>query len=165
MELLKRLPPHRRQSIIAELQAGQPGWAPPEWARLMNWTEVATLRDAGHEIGSHGCTHDLLPQLDSESRRMEVAGSMVAIERSLGVRPASFCYPNGSFDRSTIAEAEQAGYVNAVTTRWGVNRPGQSRFEFFRCDMDTRRLVDRHDRLSVARLAMRLSRYRVRGAA
>ena len=62
----------------------------------MNWDEVAQLRQAGHEIGAHSRSHELLPHLDAQAQNDEVLGSRAAIEEALGAAPRSFCYPNGS---------------------------------------------------------------------
>lgn len=156
LSALKRVPPGGRLAAVDELAAE--ARAPlPEWARMMDWADAAGLRKLGHEIGSHACSHGLLPQMSADEQRRELADSAAAIAANLGERPNSLCYPNGSFDASSLAMAKSEGYENAVTTQWGINRGGQSRHELLRCDMDARRLTDRHGRLSGARLAMRLA--------
>ena len=133
------------------------GVAAPGWARLMDWTEVNRLSELGHEIGSHGCSHALLPQLDREGQRAELKGSMDAVEQFTARKPVSICYPNGSFNEMTLTLAEEVGYENAVTTLWGINDRAACPFRLLRCDMDAGRLVDRKGALSSARLAMRVS--------
>jgi peptidoglycan/xylan/chitin deacetylase (PgdA/CDA1 family) len=155
LEALKRMPPSRRENLVKQLDEAAET-APPFWARLMDWAEVSELGARGHEIASHGCTHALLPQLDSDGQRAELEGSMRVIERISHQAPVSFCYPNGSFDELTPQLAEDVGYENAVTTRWGINNRTVSPFRLFRCDMDAGRLVDRNGALSESRLAMRV---------
>ena len=156
LEALKQLSPSRRESLVKQLDEAAES-RPPAWARLMDWNEVERLEAQGHEIASHGCTHALLPQLDAEGQGRELEGSMRVIEQFLGKAPASFCYPNGSFDERTPQLAEEVGYENAVTTRWGINTRNVSPFKLFRCDMDADRLLDRRGGLSSSRLAMRVS--------
>lgn len=154
---LKRIDAGKRAEILAALDARCTIPA-PGWARLLSWEEVAQLHEAGHEIGAHGRTHELLPHLDAEAQRDEVSGSRSAIAEALGAAPRSFCYPNGSYDERTLAAVDDAGYDNAVTTRWGINADEQSSaFELMRCDISAASLVDRHGSLSLPRLSLRLS--------
>jgi peptidoglycan/xylan/chitin deacetylase (PgdA/CDA1 family) len=127
---------------------------PPSWGRMLSWEEVRSLHAAGHEIGSHSCSHALLPQLPALGD--ELAGSKRAIERELGAPVRSFCYPNGDHDRRVRDATEAAGYANAVTTRWGRNRPDADGYTLARCDMDLRRFRDRRGHISAVRTAMRL---------
>jgi peptidoglycan/xylan/chitin deacetylase (PgdA/CDA1 family) len=155
LRALKSAPPERRLQVIEELAETHPG-VMPEWARMMTWAEAASLHNEGHEIGSHACSHGLLPQMSVQEQRRELEESSRAIAAGIGERPASLCYPNGSFDKRSLMLAVETGYENAVTTRWGVNSADQPRMQLLRCDMDAQRLVDRNGRRSQARLAMRL---------
>ncbi len=156
LEALKTVQPEMRQQTVSELHALSK-IAMPDWARLMTWQEVASLVAIGHEIGSHGCSHALFPQLDLVKHQREIEQSMQVITQKLGVPVKSLCYPNGSYDQDSTKLARQLGYENAVTTQWGVNLPDRPCYELLRCDMDAQRLVDRRGVLSRARLAMRLA--------
>ncbi|MCC5870512.1 MAG: polysaccharide deacetylase family protein [Gammaproteobacteria bacterium] len=156
LEALKQLSPTQRETLLKKVNETAETTLPP-WARLMDWAEVNQLDARGHEIGSHGCTHTLLPQLDREGQVAELEHSLQVIERFSRHAPVSFCYPNGSFDDRTPQIAEEVGYENAVTTRWGINRRDVPPFQLLRCDMDAGRLVDRNGTLSRSRLAMRVS--------
>jgi len=130
----------------------------PAWARLMTWADARALGAAGHEIGSHCQSHELLPQLDSAAQARELRGSFEAIADGAhaGMAPTSVCYPNGDCSAETLRLARASGYRNGVTTRWGINAPGQDRFGLLRCDMDARRLRDARGGLSAARLGVRV---------
>ena len=156
LEAMKQLAPQARTKLLSQVGEAA-GVAAPGWARLMDWTEVNRLSELGHEIGSHGCSHALLPQLDREGQRAELKGSMDAVEQFTARKPVSICYPNGSFNEMTLTLAEEVGYENAVTTLWGINDRAACPFRLLRCDMDAGRLVDRKGALSSARLAMRVS--------
>jgi peptidoglycan/xylan/chitin deacetylase (PgdA/CDA1 family) len=156
LERLKAASPQMRADAVKALYA-LAQFTPPDWARLMTWDEVRRLRDLGHEIGSHSCSHALFPQLDAAAQLRELTESKRVIASALDVPVRSFCYPNGSYDEKSLVLAAEAGYENAVTTSWGVNAADRSVYELLRCDMDARRLVDRRGTLSRARLAMRLS--------
>ena len=160
---LKSLGVEQRTEVVARIRSKLDGLR-PEWARLMTWDEVRNIKQRGHEIGSHAQTHEILPQLGVARQEREIAASRQEIGDEIGTPPLSFCYPNGSFDADSKMLAMDAGYQNAVSTNWGVNRTFQDRFELLRCDMDAQRLLDRSGQLSQARLIMRLSGLRPGGS-
>ena len=92
---------------------------------FMDWDQVREFRDAGWEIGSHGKTHEKLPELEPQARRLEITGSAAEIERMIGVRPVTFSSPYGKFNDETIAEIRQH-YENHVLTWGGRNRIGET---------------------------------------
>lgn len=152
---LKELAPAERKAVVDNLTLTG-STENPDWARLMSWEEVRILASAGHEMGSHSCSHPLLPQLTPEEQHSELANSMRAIENAIEIRPRSLCYPNGDFDNSIIEIAEKLGYENAVTTMLGENSKNENPFTLKRSDMDSRRITDFRGELSTARLASRL---------
>lgn len=155
LERLKRLEANDLRLAVREL----PGEA-PDWAGLMDWDQVLALRDRGHEIGSHASTHRLLSTMTRDEQANEIQESRTVLERRLRDRVTSFCYPNGSFDDNSKELVQAAGFDNAVTTRWGLNGAGDESITLRRCDMDARRLRDRHGLPSESLLQWRLSPYR-----
>lgn len=155
-ERAKAVAPARRAALVEALEA-EAGAAVPDWGAMMRWDEVRALAAENHEIGSHSMSHTLLPQCDDDAVRREVAESRARIEAELGAPVESFCYPNGDFDARAVAALEDAGYLRAVTTRWGTNAPGAPRFLLARCDMDAFRLRDAAGGLSTPLLRLRLS--------
>lgn len=157
LALLKQLPAASRATLVGWLTAKADGGT-PDWARLMSWDDARALAGAGHEIGSHCRSHELLPQLSVIEQAHELQGSsaVIADAAALGKTPRSVCYPNGDSDAETLRLSREAGYENGVTTRWGINTPRQDRFELLRCDMDARRLRSADRTLSAARLAVRV---------
>ena len=158
-ELKERLP-HEREKIVDSLEAiVNNNWQEriPEDFRMLTWEEVDQLSKLGHEIGSHGRTHNSLHQLDSEEQQREIVESAREIEKNLGTRVESFCYPNGDYNSKTLSCMHEAGYGNAVTTIAGKNRHETGKYELHRFDMNRENLVDRRGRLSKGRLLMRLN--------
>jgi len=90
---------------------------------LLDWSELAELRDAGAEVGSHSATHVALRALAESEWTRELADSRKRLEDRLGVAASSFAYPCGVHD----GEAERrvaACFERAVTTRLAYVRGG-----------------------------------------
>ena len=152
---LKTIEPVKRRAVIDILM--EKSGAGLHWARMMTWDEARQLLAAGHEVGSHGCSHNLLPQQDTQQQLAEIEHSKQAIEKQLHITPQSFCYPNGDYNEQTLKLLTGAGYDNAVTTLWGVNDKSAADYQLYRCDMNPFLMTDRKARLSRNRLLMRLS--------
>ena len=68
----------------------------------MSWSELATLKAAGWEIGSHTRTHPRLVDLDDADLADELVRSRVECESRLGVPCRSLAYPYGSVDDRVV---------------------------------------------------------------
>lgn len=134
--------------------------SPPKWAGMMNWTQVRTLRDSGHEIGSHAVSHKLLDSLAQDEQQREIENSTSALLSQLGTAPSSFCYPNGNATTFSASLIQTIGYRNAVTTKWGTNSISSNPFALMRCDIDARHLYSHRGFLSRSLLMRRLSPFR-----
>jgi peptidoglycan/xylan/chitin deacetylase (PgdA/CDA1 family) len=83
----------------------------------VSWEQLAALRDAGMEIGSHTLNHPDLRTLGPEQLAAEVGSSGQVLRERLGVPASSFCYPAGRYNAEVLAAVRAAGYLNATTTR------------------------------------------------
>ena len=86
---------------------------------------VRKLIAAGWEIDAHTLTHPDLTKVDAARLRDEVAGSRAAIRKQFHVPVNFFCYPAGRHDAAVIAAVQQAGYLAATTTSYGLARPSE----------------------------------------
>ncbi len=86
---------------------------------------VRKLLAAGWELDAHTLTHPDLTAVDAARLAEEVAGSRAAIRKRFHVPVNFFCYPAGRYDDAVIAAVQQAGYLGATTTRYGLARPGE----------------------------------------
>lgn len=73
------------------------------------------------EIGSHTITHDNLPTLNFEDKKVEIKDSKTKIEEKFKIRCNSFCYPFGLYDREDIKIVKESGYTNATITKKGID--------------------------------------------
>ena len=80
----------------------------------MAWEELASLRDAGWEIGSHTRSHPHLPECSDAELAAELGGSKADCERELGAPCETIAYPYGEHDGRVVAAAIEAGYAAAA---------------------------------------------------
>ncbi len=73
----------------------------------MNWTQLKELSHRGHEISNHSFTHGKLAQMSPEQARREIEMNDSAIERNIGIKPTTFCYPFNSDPDWLVRIAEE----------------------------------------------------------
>ena len=78
--------------------------------------EIAEMRAAGMNFGSHTLTHPNLTTAFSWQVEREISGSKKALEDILGAEVNDFCYPGGAFDENVANVVAAAGYRTATTT-------------------------------------------------
>ena len=120
---------------------------------MLTWDDIRMMRSAGITFGAHTMTHPVVSRLLPDRMRDEIAGSKNLIEERLNIRVDEFAFPFGkSRDCGTAAPEllKELGFVNAVTTIVGMNRPGDNLYRL-------RRVVVGND-TSIARFALTLHR-------
>jgi peptidoglycan/xylan/chitin deacetylase (PgdA/CDA1 family) len=100
-----------------------------EGHRVINGSNLRSLRDTGFEIGGHGISHLSLPRLSTEEIDREVRGCKEKLEDILGEQLDSFCYPRGRFNGRVQQSLRMAGYKGARTTRMLVTSSDFDPFE------------------------------------
>jgi peptidoglycan/xylan/chitin deacetylase (PgdA/CDA1 family) len=124
--LIARLPQPRLLAVAAALEA-RTGIAPadlPPSTRLLDWEEVRDLASAGLEVGGHGVSHAVLPNLAPAEIHREVEGCRAAIAERLGRPPRHFAYPNGFHSPAVRRAVRDAGFDTGSTTEDRENVPG-----------------------------------------
>jgi peptidoglycan/xylan/chitin deacetylase (PgdA/CDA1 family) len=88
---------------------------------MLTWEDVATLRDAGWDIGSHTLNHPRLTRLSLDEANKEIVESRRILGEKGGSVPVSFAHPYG--DGADSAEIrrliQQAGYLTACSVHRG----------------------------------------------
>jgi peptidoglycan/xylan/chitin deacetylase (PgdA/CDA1 family) len=151
-----------RDRFEQALAASRPGAAIPAWEGMMDFAQLRALAAEGHEVGSHSLSHALLRTELRPDFVRETAGSRALLEDAIGAPVRSFCYPDGAHDEAAVAAVRAAGYVAAVTTLPGTNRPADDPFRLRRQNVEAEANQTRDGSLAIARLALRLSRPRGR---
>jgi peptidoglycan/xylan/chitin deacetylase (PgdA/CDA1 family) len=75
-----------------------------------SWEDLAALRDAGWEIGSHSASHPHLTELAPEDLDAQLRSSKAEIEHRIGERCRSIAYPYGDVDDRVAGAAKASGY-------------------------------------------------------
>ena len=98
------------------------------YASRLSWDNCREMAAKGHEISNHGWSHKNLTRISEEEIREEIKRNDEAIERELGIRPTTFCYPFNAFNDEVEAIAsegrvgtrtfqEPQGQVNSHSTK------------------------------------------------
>ncbi len=80
---------------------------------FLDWDQVREMAAAGIEIGSHGCSHWILPRLKLEEAQKELVQSKAEIEARIGRDVRHFAFPDGAANQSLIESAGRTGYKSA----------------------------------------------------
>jgi len=86
--------------------------------RAVNWNQVKELNANNIEIGVHTQNHPSLGMLKEDQLSAEILGSVDIIQRQIGHRPTSFCFPNGQpsdYTELVKKHVKDAGCHSAVT--------------------------------------------------
>ncbi len=90
--------------------------------RSMTWEELAELRDAGVEIGSHSVSHSSLSKRRGRSDaefdaflRDELGRSKALLEEKLGIQVRTFAYPYGQYGKEAQRIGRELGYEALFT--------------------------------------------------
>lgn len=76
-------------------------------AKHLTWDQTNELIKDGHEINSHGLSHDDLTTLVTNKIEDELGRSKEQIRTNLGINPEAFSYPYGRVDDRVISIVKQ----------------------------------------------------------
>lgn len=99
--------------------------------RAMTWDELRQLDPELIEVGSHTCSHPILTRCSGPELEIELVESKTTIERELGCKVLSFCYPNGQphdYDARVMSAVQAASYTSAVVAHGTCVEIGANRF-------------------------------------
>jgi len=115
---------------------------PPQKYAPCSWSELREMADSGLvEIGSHTVSHPILSSLGEPEALWQLTESRSQIERNVGRKVDSFCFPNGKLgDYRTIhfRQLQDAGYKRAVAARFGLVNRSSNAFDLPRIGISGR---------------------------
>lgn len=80
----------------------------------MNKERLLALHQAGWEVGSHGLDHLVMTSMSSDEIEAEVVESKKMLEKLLGEKVKTFCFPFGRYNQEIVEKTKKAGYENLV---------------------------------------------------
>jgi len=125
--------------------------------RMLTWNQIHQMHAAGIDFGSHTVSHTILTRMPRHEMIRELCESKEQISAHLGTPISSFAYPNGhagDYNAEVQAVLQDAGYVCAVTSEFGLNHVFSNPFEL-------RRGQPWHTQIELFRLAFFLQRHGV----
>ncbi len=85
----------------------------------LSWPQLRQLVESGWEVGSHACSHPVLPELSDGQLERELTLSRQRLEHELGLPCRSLAFPFGTFDERVMDAARRAGYATACAVPAG----------------------------------------------
>lgn len=73
--------------------------------------QLAKVRDAGHEIGLHGYTHEYVSQLSASEQKVVLDKSIKVLTEFCGKKPLGYTAPSWNTSRELIPQLEAAGII------------------------------------------------------
>jgi peptidoglycan/xylan/chitin deacetylase (PgdA/CDA1 family) len=111
--------------VVSGKLAGTSDWVSGDFReQLMTAEDVRAAAAAGHEVGSHTCTHAKLSLLSPDEVSTQVVESRRILEELLQEPVRGFAYPYGAFTDDVVRTVEAAGYDYALATD-DHTRPGR----------------------------------------
>lgn len=126
----EKIPPAQRDSLLDQWEE-KIDCSYTLGIKSMTWEDVSALPARGIAVGSHTVNHNRLPMLTKTEVIYELAKSKTVLEEKLGFPVTTICYPEGSFDETTLQACEETGYELGFTTESGlVDYPLEGRNRF-----------------------------------
>lgn len=117
--------------LYSKLEVDFPDTIPREY-RPMSWDDARSLKERGHGVYPHTCSHRILSALALEEKQHEIHEARKRVEQELAQCPDVFAYPTGrpsDYDRADIEEVKRAGFKMAFNTVPDYIRAGCSHYE------------------------------------
>jgi hypothetical protein len=91
------------------------GWTGKR-TNYMGWEHLRELLSLGHEVQSHGWSHEILTRCRPEKMIQELRCSKEALEDQLGVGVDAISMPGGRWNQAVLSQCERAGYTKVYTS-------------------------------------------------
>lgn len=128
---LIHLPAEDRERKIASIAERCASVLPSDL--MMTSDQVAELHRGGMSVGAHTQSHPILPTLDSEAARKEIALGRSRLEKITGAPIELFAYPNGKpgqdYGPAHVQMVRALGFKGAVSTAVGVATAGSDPYQ------------------------------------
>ena len=111
---------------------GRPRREPGPSDRMLDWSQLPELVDAGCEIGAHSHSHPQLDTLDDVALRDELSRPKALLEDALGREVPSVAYPHGYHGPRVRRMARRCGHASGAAVRNRLSPPSEDAFRVSR---------------------------------
>ena len=94
--------------------------------RSLTWSQIQSIRKAGHAIESHTMWHPMLSTMTDAEQRAQFADSRRILNEKAGADVKHLAYPFGIYTSSSLKLLRELGYQSAGTTFHGANQIGEN---------------------------------------
>ncbi len=94
----------------------------------MSWDQIRELKAGGATIGSQTASHPHLPDLDTDTVKLELDRAAGRMLDELGEKPTLFAYPYGEYGQQIEKIVAERGYVAAFGQQSGVLHATSDRY-------------------------------------
>jgi peptidoglycan/xylan/chitin deacetylase (PgdA/CDA1 family) len=92
--------------------------------RMLSWSQLPELAEAGVELGAHSHSHPHMDTLTEPALRDELTRSKALLEDALDHEVDTFAYPHGYHGPRVRRATRASGYRSAAAVRNALHRPG-----------------------------------------
>ena len=97
--------------------------------KVMPWSELREMADAGMTIGTHGAKHLHFDQIGEPLLKKEIVDTKTEMEKNLQ-RPVRYiAYPGGHWTTQAVAVVESAGYAAALGVDHDIIQSQEHRYD------------------------------------
>lgn len=115
----------------------------PNGIRALTEDEIRSLDQQGFEIGSHCQTHQNLRKISFKEAQKELKESKDWLEKILGKKVHTICFPIGGIDRDLVQYSQEIGYDIGVSTLKGALQLKRDRMSLRRVNIKNNVLGDK----------------------
>src|SRR5205823_843010 len=101
-------------------------------SHMLDWPQLAGLREAGVEIGAHSHTHPHMATLGSARAGEEIRRSKALLESAIDAPVDTFAYPHGYSSARVRRLVRDAGFRGACGVKNALSSPRDDRFALAR---------------------------------
>jgi peptidoglycan/xylan/chitin deacetylase (PgdA/CDA1 family) len=112
------------------------GDSEPSGERMLDWSQLAEVREAGVEIGGHTHSHPQLDTIPASQAGAELIRCKEILEERLGVEVPSFAYPHGYFSPTVRRLVVETGYRSACAVKNAFSSTADDRFSLARLTVE-----------------------------
>lgn len=94
--------------------------------RRLSWQELKEMKAAGMAVASHSFSHRDMAPMSPAEQVAEIVKSKEILDSNLGQDTKYFCYPNGSYNDTTLKVLKEKGFRLAVTIEPGWVKRGDN---------------------------------------